>query len=98
MSAADSVPVSFEVVGIERCDRGRLIGLAIVALDVAGASLVLQGVRIERDRGGGLTCAAPTWRHPKDGRSLPCLLLPPELTDAIAAAVLHLFNTPARPA
>jgi stage V sporulation protein G len=94
----DTVPVSFVVEGVEPArDRGRLVGLAIVAVEVGGAWLQLQGVQVIRDAAGALTCRAPVFRHPRDGRWLPAVLLPPELTDAIAAEVLAAFDAATRP-
>jgi hypothetical protein len=83
--------VAFEVIGVESVNRGRLIGLAIVDVEIAGVGLRLQGVQILRGADGGLECRAPVWRHPSSGRWLPGLILPPELSTALAADVLAAF-------
>lgn len=79
--------VRFEVRGIERAHGGRVVALAIVALDVDGVELVMQGVQVLRAAGGGLEVRAPMWRHPT-GRWIPAVVLPDELRDAIGAEVL----------
>lgn len=84
---AETVPVRFEVLGVERVDRGRLVALANVLVDVAGVELTLQGVQVVREA-DGVVVRAPAFRHPRDGRWLPAVLLPPELRDAIGAEVL----------
>lgn len=84
----DTVPVEYRVIGTEPVHgRGRLERLAIVEVEVAGIVLTLQGVQVMRGPDGRRTCRAPTFRHP-DGRWLPAILLPVELSDAIAAEVL----------
>lgn len=89
----DTIPVEFTVIGIEPVrDGGRLVGLAIVEVDVAGVVLRLQGIRITRLPGGGLEVGAPTWGHPRTGRWLPGVVLPAELAAAVAAEVLAVFG------
>jgi hypothetical protein len=85
----ETVPVGLTVIGVEPVrGSGKLIALGIIKLDIGGVIFRLQGVQILRQRDGSLTCAAPCFRHPRDGRWLPAVLLPPELSDAIAAEVL----------
>jgi hypothetical protein len=88
-SAAETVPVTYTLIGIESVrNSGRLIALAIVEIDVAGVVLTLQGVRVMRRPDGSLAVEAPTFRHPRTGKSLPCILLPPALAQAFADDVL----------
>lgn len=78
-----------EVLGLEPVrGAGRLIGLAIVRLELDGVELTLQGVQVVRIP-AGLSVQAPRFRHPRDGRWLPCLVLPDELREAIGAQVLE---------
>ncbi len=85
----DSIPVRFEVLGVEAVrGAGRLEGLANVLLDVAGLELRLQGVGLIRGADERLSVRGPVWRHPQSGRWLPALLLPDQLTAAIAAELL----------
>lgn len=87
--AGETVPVRFTVLGVEPVrGTGRLVGLAVVDVDLAGVVLTLQGVQLVRDPAGRLTCRAPVWRHPVSGRWVPAVVLPPELSEAIAAEVL----------
>lgn len=90
---SETVPVRFEVLGVEAVHGvGRLLGLACVALDVAGVEWTLQGVQVVRGADGGLAVRAPVFRHPRDGRSLPAVVLPDGLRDAITAEVLGSFR------
>ncbi|UFN48121.1 hypothetical protein LPC08_19195 [Roseomonas sp. OT10] len=91
MTGAETVPVRYEVKALEPVrGAGRLVGLALVEVEVAGVILTLQGVQVLHGGGGGLTCRAPCFRHPRDGRGLPAVVLPAALADAIAAEVLEL--------
>jgi hypothetical protein len=86
---SDTVPVEYRVIGTEPVHgRGRLERLAVVEVEIAGIVIVLQGVQVMRNATGGLECRAPALRHPRTGRWLPAVLLPVELSDAIAAEVL----------
>ena len=88
--AAETSVVTFAVTGFERIPgKGRLAGLADVRIEIEGVVLLLQGVRVLREPDGGLACQEPRFRHP-DGRWVQVAVLPPELSDAIAAAVLAL--------
>ncbi len=68
----------------------KLLALAIVELDIGGAVLELQGVQVVR-LATGLVCRTPPFRHPRDGRWLPGIVLPPEVMDAVANMVLDAF-------
>jgi len=88
--AAETSVVSFAVTGFEWIrGKGRLAGLADVRIEIEGVVLLLQGVRVLRERDGRLAYQEPRFRHP-DGGWVAALVLPPELSDAIAAAVLAL--------
>jgi hypothetical protein len=82
--------ISFTVIGFEWVrGKGRLAGLADIRIEIEGVGLLLQGVRVLREPDGGLACQEPRFRHPGGGW-VPVLVLPPELSEAIAAAVLAL--------
>ena len=87
-----TVPVRFEVLAIERVNRGRLIGISAVEVDIAGISLTLQGIQIMRRADNTLECSSPVFRHARTGEWLPAVVLPPELSRAIAAEVLTVFE------
>lgn len=88
--AAETSVVTFAVTGFERIPgKGRLAGLADVRIEIEGVVLLLQGVRVLHEPDGGLACQEPRFRHP-DGRWVQVAVLPPELSDAIAGAVLAL--------
>ena len=85
---AAHVAVRFTVAGVEPVrDRGSLIALAVVVLEVADVPFTLQGVQVHRRAGGGVEVRSPVWRHPRTGAWLPGVLLPPELADALAREV-----------
>jgi hypothetical protein len=92
---AETTPVEYRVLQIEQvAGAGSLIGLATVEADIAGVAIVLQGVQVRRRTDGTLDCLAPQFRHARNGRWLPCLLLPPELSAAIASEVLAAISSP----
>jgi hypothetical protein len=94
---AETSVVTFAVTGFERIPgKGRLAGLADVRIEIEGVVLLLQGVRVLHEPGGGLACQEPRFRHP-DGRWVQAAVLPPELSEAIAAAVLSLAGDVTRP-
>lgn len=93
---SETVGVTYEVLGVERVrDAGSLIGLAQVEVTIAGVAIVLQGVQVRRRPDGKLECLCPQWR--RNGNPLPCLLLPPELSAALASEVLAAFVAAANP-
>ncbi len=68
--------------------RRRLMGLAQVEVILDGVAIVLQGVRILRRADGLSYVEPPCYRH-TDGDMVPAVLLPVELEEAVAWAVLH---------
>lgn len=85
----DTATVRFTVRGVEPVrDRGALVGLAIVDVELAGVALTLQGVQVVRGV-RGVEVRSPVFRHPATGRWLPGVLLPPELAEAMAAEVVR---------
>ncbi|PPQ40458.1 stage V sporulation protein G [Rhodoblastus acidophilus] len=78
------------VVSVEKVQKGRLIGLAVVEVEIDGIPTLMQGFKIMRLPYGGLSCELPCFRHP-DGRWLPAVVLTEELTKAIADEVLTIF-------
>lgn len=92
-STDDTVSVQFEVLAIERVNRGRLIALSAVEIEIAGITLTLQGVQIVRRADNTVVCNPPVFRHARSGEWLPAVVLPPELARAIAAEVLRTFES-----
>ena len=88
--AAETSVVSFAVNGFEWVwGKGRLAGLDDLRIEIEGVVVLLQGMRVLREPDGGLACQEPRFRHP-DGRWVQVAVLPPELSEAIAATVLAL--------
>lgn len=89
---SETVTARFEVLGVERvCQAGRLLALANVALDMGGVELTVQGVRVFRCADGSLAVSGPQWRHPRTGRWMPGVLLPPDLAKAMGGEVIAAY-------
>ena len=87
----DTETCSLLVVGIVPMrGAGRLVAMAGVAIEIAGVQMLLQGVQVVRGR-DGLECRPPQFRD-ADGQWAPSIVLPPELRDAMARAVLDLLT------
>jgi hypothetical protein len=90
----DTTAVELTVTAIEpAAAAGRLLGVANVELVIVDVSLTLQGIQIRRDARDGMVVVAPQFRHPRNGRWLPSVLLPRELKDAIAHEVIAAYAT-----
>ncbi len=72
----ETVSVRFEVLAIERVNRGRLVGLAVVEIEIAGINLKLVGIQIVQHSPHVLECNPPTFRHGRTGEWLPAVILP----------------------
>lgn len=99
MSDVERIDVAITVVGVEQVhDKGSLIGLAIVELDIAGVVLTLQGVQVLRLPDGSLTCRSPQFRR-SNGAWASAVALPPDLAKALGTEVLaHLRGRKGRAA
>jgi hypothetical protein len=87
--AAETVPVEYRVIGIESVhNSGRLIALAIVEVAIAGVTITLQGCQVRRRADGGLAVLSPQFKCARTGKAVSCVVLPPELSAAIAAEVM----------
>jgi hypothetical protein len=83
----DAVTVTFSVTGLARIEgHGRLVALAALEIDFDGVILGLQGVQVIR-QGKRITTQAPRFRNPKTGVWAPAVILPDELSAAIAREV-----------
>lgn len=71
---------------------GRLVAMAGVSVEIAAVELLLQGVQVVRGR-DGLECRMPQFRD-TDGQWAPAIVMPAELRDAIADAVLAVVTPP----
>jgi hypothetical protein len=88
-TTVEGAPVTARVIGVERVrGHGRLIGLAVVALDVCGVALTLQGVQLLRRADGAVDVRTPCFRRPT-GAWLPAILLPPEVAQAITEELME---------
>jgi stage V sporulation protein G len=84
MTEGATTVVTFTVTEVEQVrGAGRLVALAKVELELDGVVLVMQGVRVMRDR-DGIAIQPPRFRAPRTGDWIPALLLPDELGQAIA--------------
>lgn len=83
----DLVTVEFEVMEVERFDRGPIMAVASVLLSVAGVHVLLEGVTMRRVEGGQADITAPTYRHPRTGEWRPALDLPAKVWAAVSLEV-----------
>ena len=85
----EHVTVTMTVLGVEQVrNRGPLIGLAIVELDIAGVIITLQGVQLLRLPDGSLACRSPQFRR-TNGTWASATVLPPDLAEALGAEVIE---------
>ena len=92
MSSDSTATVTFVVTGLERIEgAGRLVALATVEIDLEGVVIVVQGMRVVRER-RRVTTQAPRFRNPRTGAWTPAVILPHELGAAIAGE-LHQMLT-----
>jgi hypothetical protein len=93
MTEAATTIVTFTVTDVERVrGAGRLVALAKVELELDGVVLVMQGVRVMRER-GGITVQPPRSRDPRTGNWIPALLVPAELGQAIARELHQILSS-----
>ena len=88
---AETCPVAVTVIGVEPVrGAGRLMGLAVVEIEVSGVVFRIQGVGITRGANGRAVVQSPLFRHPNRGGGvlLPAAVLPPDLATALADEVL----------
>ena len=84
MTEAATTIVTFTVTDVEHVrGAGRLVALAKVELELDGVVLVMQGVRVIRQR-DRITTQAPRIRDHRTGELVPALIVPDELGQAIA--------------
>ena len=93
MNDVERVTVTLTIIGVEQVrDRGSLIGLAIVEMEIAVVILTLQGVQVLRSPNGSLTCRSPQFRR-TNGVWTSAVVLSPDLAVALGDEVLaHLRN------
>jgi len=86
---ADTTTVEFELIEVQRIDRGPIIATAHVCVILDGVEVVVQGLTVRRCKDGTADVSAPVYRCPRTGSWLPAVVLPQKLLDAIALEVLH---------
>ena len=87
---SDTVAVSFEVIGLERCHRGAIVAVFNVRLVVDGIEIGTHGWQLA-DLGEHFETRAPRHRG-AGGRWVPSLDLPPDLMQAVAAEALRMLE------
>jgi hypothetical protein len=85
----ETISVRFEVQAVLPVrGKGRLVAMARVEVEIAGVSLTLQGFTVRTRPDGGVECHAPAYRD-LDGAWPPAVVLPPELSVAIAREIME---------
>lgn len=98
MSEADSIDIAYRVEAIERFDRGPIIAVAAVALEIAGVELRINGVTMRRGEGGSAAVLTPNTRHPRTGAWMPAVELPDAVWCALAIEIgAEVTGRPVRP-
>jgi hypothetical protein len=87
----ETAAVRVTVLGLNLVHGGRLLALAAVEIDIEGIVIGLDGVRVVQLGPHRLGVEPPAWRA--GAQSRPAVILPPELTSAIAGAVLDLYQS-----
>lgn len=88
-----TLPVTVEVLGVEVVNKGGLLALSNVRVSFDGVEIEIQGVQVRRHPDGRVTVDAPCYRC-GDSRWLPAVVLPPELGQAVADAVVEQLRHP----
>jgi hypothetical protein len=79
--------VDFRVVEIEHLRDGAARGIAAVAVDIAGVELTLH-VTVRREKSSWVV-EMPTFRY--RGKRVDCVILPPDLVEAISREVYEVW-------
>lgn len=87
MTDTETVTVEYEVVEMERFDRGPIMAVATVGLSIAGVEVLLRGVTMRRADAGYADVQPPQFRDPGTGRWCPSVVLPKKVWDAIAVEI-----------
>lgn len=82
----ERLTITYEVLSVERCNAGRLIGMATVKVDICGVEMTIAGFQVRRTEPGHVDIVSPTYRHPS-GEWRGVVELPPAVWDAIAGEV-----------
>ena len=98
MAEDETETVTFSVVNVERVlGRGDLIAMAIVSLVIAGVEMTLQGLQVRANGSNRVDVSLPTFKSTRDGTQKAAIVLPPELFEAMGAAVAQAFSALDRP-
>jgi hypothetical protein len=79
--------VDFRVVEIEHLRDGAARGIAAIAVDIAGVELTLH-VTVRREKSSWVV-EMPTFRY--RGKRVDCVILPPDLVEAISREVYEVW-------
>jgi len=75
-------------VQIEKIERGGLIALASVEIEIAGVPITLQGLTVRRDLDGRMIVHLPMFEHPSGAR-FPCIGLHDDLSRGLVEEVIE---------
>lgn len=83
----DRAMVEFEVIELERFDRGPILAVASVLIGIEGVNVLVEGVTVRRAGNGLVDVTVPTFRHPRTGAWRPALDLPAKVWEAVSVEV-----------
>jgi hypothetical protein len=89
------VPIELTIIAHEAVrNRGTLLALVVVDVDIAGVVIRLQGVEIHRSKLRKLTIAAPQFRA-ANGKRHPAVLMPPDVMRLMLELFVERYMDPA---
>lgn len=77
-TAPETLPVSIQLVGIDRVRRGALLALIHIEVEISGVVLPISGIQILKAAGKAMTLRCPQYRC-GDGTWKPSVTLPDEI-------------------
>ncbi len=85
------VPVRVTVIDLAPIERGGVLALAGVEIEIAGVPVTLQGLRLRRGLDGRMMVELPMFDHPSGAR-FPAIGLCDDLARGVVAAVIEAWE------
>jgi len=86
--------VTMDVIQVDRVNRGSLLALASVVIDIGGIEITVHGIQVRRvnPKSGKVVTLLPTFRGP-DGDIWPAVELPEEVNVPLGNAVFEAWHS-----